>query len=179
MSIMVAELLTRADLDAMPDDGRRYELVDGSLLVTPSPGLSHQDVTFRLATVLDHATRGTDWHMVMGPFYVPLSLHTVLVPDIVVAPHSNFTERGVRVQPSLIVEVRSRSTARFDATLKRDLYADAGVPHYWLVDPVAPAISVLELVDGSFVQRARATDAEPLTISHPFPVQLTPTDLLV
>ena len=178
MATMVAELLIRADLDNMPDDGRRYELIDGSLLVTPSPGFCHQDVTYRLATVLDQAALGTGWHMTIGPFDVVLSANTVLIPDIIVAPRGSFTERTVQVHPSLIVEVRSPSTARFDATLKRDLYADAGVPYYWLVDPVGPSIIVLELVDGRYVERAHAVGSEPLEVDRPFPVVVTPADLL-
>ena len=175
MAVMASEaLLTRADRDALPEDGRRHELLDGAIVVTPSPGLAHQDVVTRLAAQLLDALDGSDLLVLTGPFDVVLSESTVVAPDLVVARRSDFTARDLPVAPLLVVEVRSRSTATIDAVVKRELYERAGVPSYWLVDPAGPAITVLELVDGRYAQVARATAGEAIEVGTPVPMRLTP-----
>lgn len=177
MSDMPAQRPTRTVAN-MPPDGRRYEVVDGALIVTPSPGLRHQDVVFRLATLLDAASAGTRWHVVVGPFDVALSEDTVLIPDIVVAPRGDFTEHDVQATSALIVEVRTAQTAYMDARTKRDLYAASGVPFYWQVDPVEPSITALKLVDHRYAEDGRAAGTEHLDVKEPFPVRVAPKDLL-
>lgn len=134
MSVMAARELTRADLDALPDDGLRHELIDGAFVMTPAPGLPHQTLAFALARALHTASRGTELRVVMAPFDVVLGTN-VVEPDILVAPRASFTERDLPTAPLLVVEVRSRSTARIDEVRKRSLYEEARVTHYWLGHP--------------------------------------------
>lgn len=179
MSVMVADnVLTREDLDAMPDDGRRYELLDGAIFVTPSPGFGHQDVVMRLAVKLFQAIEGTELVVLSAPFDVVLSELTVVEPDLLVAPRSQFTERDLSSPPLLVVEVRSRSTAAVDAVIKRDLYEQAGVHSYWLIDPRDPSITVLELVAGRYTEVGRAIRGESIDVTVPVPMRLTPSEWL-
>lgn len=173
MAVMSADIaFTRADLDALPDDGRRHELLDGAILVTPSPGFAHQDVQMRLIDLL-RSVLPAGLVLLAGPFDVALSQRTVVVPDLLVAPRSQFTARDLPGAPLLVVEIRSPSTALIDRTTKRHLYEQAGVPSYWLVDPIEPSITVLELVDGQYTERALMTGDETVTLTAPFPVELS------
>lgn len=121
-------------------------------------------------------TRGTDLHVVIAPYSVALA-GCVVEPDLIVAPASDFTERDIHVPPLLVVEVRSPSTARLDAVSKLDLYQEAGVPHYWLVDPVAPAIEVLALRDGRYQRVGNPRGDERLSMGEPFSITLCPAEL--
>ncbi len=177
MAVMAtSNLLTRADLDALPDDGLRHELIDGAFVMTPAPGVTHQRFTFALARALHEAAESTDMEVLLAPLDVVLGPH-VVQPDIVVAPRAAFTERGLPTAPLLVVEVRSASTGWLDEGRKRTLYEEFGVASYWLVDPLAPAIMLLELTDGRYAQVASAHGAQTIEVAAPFPVTLNPADL--
>jgi len=147
--------LTAADLESLPDDGHRYELVDGTLLVSPSPGFSHQTVLGQLYLRL-RAACPRDLRVILAPFAVLLTPSTELQPDLLVAPRSSFTANNLPGPPLLAVEIRSPSTALIDRTLKRAAYARHGTPSYWLVDPdpSAPSILALELRGEDYVEVA-------------------------
>jgi len=167
---------TRADLGAIPDDGHRYELVDGSLVVTPSPSLRHQDALLKLAVVL-RSRCPDDLRVVVAPFDVALAADTVLQPDLLVARRSDLTDRELPTAPVLAVEVLSPSTRRIDLTLKRSRLEAAGCSAYWVVDPDEPSITVWELVEGEYVDRAHAVGDETVALDQPFPVRITPSQL--
>ena len=169
--------LVRDDLDAMPEDGHRYELLDGTLLVSPAPRIRHQDVVGNLHLLLRASCPG-DLKVLMAPVDVVLAEDTVLQPDLLVAARAQFTERDLPGPPVLAVEVLSPSTRRVDLLLKRDRLQAAGVTSYWLVDPDAPSVTVLELVDEAYVERGTATGADALEVVLPFPVRLVPSDLV-
>jgi Uma2 family endonuclease len=174
---MAARELTREDLDALPDDGLRHELIDGAFVMTPAPGLAHQTLAFALARALHTASTGTELKVVTAPFDVVLGTN-VIEPDILVAPRASFTERDLPTAPLLVVEVRSPSTARIDDVRKRSLYEEAGVAHYWLADPVAPSLTVLDLVAGKYQQTATAQGDEPLELKAPFPIRINVLDMM-
>jgi Uma2 family endonuclease len=169
--------LTRADLDAMPDDGHRYELIDGSLIVTPAPSSAHQTCVLELSVVL-HAACPRDLKVLFAPFDVALAVATVVQPDILVARRSDFTERDLPAPPVLAVEVLSPSTRKIDLTLKRATYEAAGCPSYWVVDPVDPTVTVWELQDGKYVETVRATAGSVVHVTAPFELSFDPADLL-
>lgn len=169
--------LTRDDLDAMPDDGHRYELIDGVLVVSPSPRPQHQRLVGGLYVALRSACP-PELEVVLGPCDVVLANDTVLVPDLVVAPRAQFADRELPGAPALSIEVLSPSTRRFDQLVKRDRLQASGVGAYWLVDPDGPAITVLELVDGELVQQQRVSGDERLEVTVPFPMTLVPNELL-
>ncbi len=90
--------LTRRDLERMPDDGHRYELVDGSLIVTPAPSPRHQAVLARLyGTLAAHCP--ADLQVLFAPLDVALADDTVLQPDLLVARKSDFSARDLPVAP--------------------------------------------------------------------------------
>jgi Uma2 family endonuclease len=101
--------LTRADLDRMPDDGHRYELVDGVLVVSPSPKRLHQRAVYRLWQLLNHACT-PEFEVVGAPFDVVLAEDTVLIPDVLVARRTDLTDKDLPAAPALVVEVLSPST---------------------------------------------------------------------
>ena len=178
MSVMVpARLLTRADLDALPDDGLRHELIDGQFVMTPAPGSDHQTMSLRLAALIDQAVRGTHLKALAAPYDVVLGPH-VVEPDVFVAPKSDFTAKDLPVPPLLVIEVLSPSTSHLDRGRKREIYAEAGVAHYWIVDPDGPAITIYELIDGAYTETAHASGDQTLSIERPIAVRRTPADLL-
>jgi len=169
--------LTRADLESMPDDGHRYELIDGVLIVSPGPQLPHQDMVGNLHLLL---RAGCPPHLkvVLAPFAVALADDTEVQPDLIVAERTQFTRKELPGPPLLAVEVLSPSTRRIDLLLKRDRLQTAGVPSYWLVDPEEPAVTVLELNDGVYVEMAHVVGDEAAEVVAPFPVRLVPSELL-
>lgn len=168
---------TRADLDTMPDDGHRYEIVDGTLVVTPAPSPRHQVVVVNLVLALSPAC-ADELRVLTAPLDVALATDTVLQPDVLVARRSDLTERDLPTAPVLAIEVLSPSTRRVDLTLKRSRYEAAGCPSYWVVDPDQPSVTVWELREESYVEVAHVAGDELLEVARPFPVVLTAAQLL-
>jgi Uma2 family endonuclease len=164
---------TRADLEHMPDDGHRYELLDGTLLVSPAPRLLHQRVVGNLYLLLREACP-PELEVILAPFDLVLADDTVLEPDLLVAPRSQFTDRDLPGPPWLAVEVLSPSTRRIDLLLKRDRLQAAGVPSYWLVDPEVPSLTALGLRDGVYREVAVVRGDQEWTAEQPFPVNVRP-----
>lgn len=168
---------TRRDLDAMPDDGNRYELIDGLLIVTPAPGFRHQVAVLELAIRL-RAARPEGLQVLTAPFDVALGPGTVLQPDILVARSSDFTETDLPVAPLLAIEVLSPSTRLYDINHKRARLERAGCPDYWVVDPDVPSVTAWTLVDGAYHQVAHAEADHAFEATTPFPITLKPVDLI-
>jgi Uma2 family endonuclease len=138
MPAAVDRYYTRDEVLVLPDDGNRYELVYGELLVTPSPAVSHQLVVGRLFAAL-HAY--VERHAVGRAFVSPADLSwgredIIVQPDIfVLSPGDVREDRWERLRHfELFVEVLSPSTARYDRFTKRRLYQEMRVPLYWVID---------------------------------------------
>jgi Uma2 family endonuclease len=168
---------TRADLDAMPDDGRRYELVDGALLVTPAPGSRHQGMVVELIALL-HSACPPNLRVFTAPYDVTLAEDTVVQPDVLVTRRADVQERGLFTAPALAVEVLSPSTRLVDLELKRARYEQAGVASYWVVDPVALTLTAWRMQDGGFVLVAEVGGDETFSTTEPFPVEVSPARLV-
>ena len=178
MAVMVTtHSLTRADLDALPDDGLRHELIDGHFVMTPAPGSNHQTISGALYRRLWSALQGTGLKVLTAPFDVVLGSH-VVEPDLVVAPESDITSDDLPAPPLLVIEILSPGTAQLDRGRKRDVYAEAGIHHYWIVDPDVPALTVYELTDDTYAETAHANGDQALIVEQPVDLRLTPTDLL-
>ena len=140
--------LTYEDYARLPDDERR-ELIDGELIPMPSPKEIHQRLLLLLGArwlwfVLERGLGA----VYAAPFDVILSATNVVQPDLIFVSSARshiITEDNVRGAPDLLVEILSPSTAGYDRTVKRNLYARHGVGEYWLVDPYAKTITVLIL----------------------------------
>src|SRR5437879_10728410 len=133
--------LTYEDYCALPDDGLRYEIVDGMLFAEPSPRRAHQEAVGNLFAILHGYVRAHDLGKVyVAPFDVILDPRTTVVPDLVFVVRDRLgivAERGVEGAPDLLVEVLSPGTARRARVRKLNAYARHSVRHYWLADPAA------------------------------------------
>lgn len=168
---------TEADLDVLPDDGHRYEILDGSLVVTPPPTDGHQSVgTALLVALRAAAPRG--WR-VLPELGVRVPGGNV-IPDVVVLhPHAarNVTWREAS-DVALVVEVASPSTEVNDRGNKAIKYAEAGIPAYWRVARDG-AVTVHALVDESqYGIIATVKPGATWIASIPFPVTLDPAALV-
>jgi Uma2 family endonuclease len=145
---------TYADLKHTPDDGRRYEILDGELIVTPSPSIPHQRAVLELGVALHRWWKAVGVaEVLVSPVDVILSWTRVVIPDLVLVRRDRMhlvTHRAIEGAPDLVVEVLSPSTARRDRTRKLRLYRNVGIPEYWIVDPIAKTIEVLALGDGEY-----------------------------
>lgn len=159
--------LTYADLQITPDDGRRYELVRGTLLVTPSPRPRHQRISRRLTRLLeDYFTGIGRGEIFVAPTDVILTDEDVFVPDLlVVGDPSHVTERAIEAPPLLVVEILSPSTRKQDRGIKAERYAELGVAHYWIVDPEHERVELFRLEGGAYGLIAGASG--PTTLAHP------------
>lgn len=170
--------LTVADLENLPDDGNRYELIDGILVVTPSPSHLHQRAALRLSHLLDDASRGTGLEALAAPFDVDLAIDTRFVPDVLVAVEAEIGPKRLETAPLLIVEILSPSTRRYDLALKRLAYAEFGVRHYWVVDPLAPSLVAYRLEEGEYAEVGRANGPEAFSATDPLAVTVIPSELV-
>jgi Uma2 family endonuclease len=170
---------TIGELDRMPDDGRRYELFDGVLIVSPRPVVLHQEVAFQLALRLNAACPP---HLRVIPEpAVQLTSTTEFDPDIVVIRRDLLREAKVTEPPLLIVEVRSPSTALIDLNRKKAAYEQFGVPSYWIIDPQPnrPELTVFELgPDGRYVEADRVSGSASFPAIRPFEVDISPAQLV-
>lgn len=173
---------TRADLESTPDDGRRYELIDGVLIVSAAPGRVHQRVALRLGSLLDRLCP-PDLEVLPAPFGIVFADDTEIQPDLLVARRADLTDANLPVPPVLAVEIMSKSSRMIDSHVKRERFERAGTPAFWLIDPVArPAEARLvawELgPDRQYRQIAKVLGDEPFTANLPFPVTIAPADLV-
>lgn len=169
---------TRDDLVRTPDDGRRYEVIDGVLIVTPVPGFAHQRAVVHLCCLLDRACPSA-YEVLPGPFAVGLAEHTEIRPDILVAARDRFTEADLPERPELAVEILSPSTRMIDLHVKRERFERAGTPAYWVVDPDEARLVAWELgPDGTYVQVADVTGEKEYAATQPYPVSVIPAALV-
>ena len=158
---------TYEDLFSLPDDGRRYEIIEGELYEMPSPTSAHgvtiRNLMFLLGPVIE-VLRG--W-LLTAPLDIFLPGADPVQPDIVVLlPESNasLVARGVEGPPDLLVEVLSPSNRGRDLLTKRALYARAGVREYWIADPMSRTVEILTLDRDAF-HTAQVASGEDVVIS--------------
>lgn len=182
MSVMAIGLngrpYTVEDLEGMPDDGRRYELIDGTLLVSPAPVPRHQKIVTMLLVNLQPSCPA-DLHVFPAPFAVQPSKNTEVQPDVLVCRDSDLTDKLLPVAPLLAVEILSPSTALYDLNTKKAVYERMGVPTYWVIDPEVPTLTVFEFgADGLYEQTVVVKADEVFEATAPFPVRFSPAELL-
>lgn len=151
--------LTYEDYVYLPTDGRRYEIMQGDLYVSPAPNTFHQTVSRRLQYRLMALLEDTGIAYIFNaPCAVLLSETDVVQPDLVLVRCDRrhiISDRGIDGAPDVVIEILSPSTKGQDLHLKKHVYARAGVQEYWIVDPDAAAIEqwVLEPNDYRLVTR--------------------------
>lgn len=155
---------TYEDYLLTPDD-RRYELVDGDLLLTPAPTPYHQRVCGNLFAVLLEFVRSRRLgEVLLAPCDVVLSRFDVVQPDILFIQADRLAiigEKNIQGAPDLVVEVLSPSTEERDREMKTKLYARSGVRELWLVDPAARTVELYTATGAAFRREAlvRLADA--------------------
>src|SRR5262249_47161207 len=146
--------VTFAALQQWPDDGRRYELYDGEVVVVPSPFPRHQRVAMHVAEVLADYERTHGGATFSSPIDIVLTEHDVVQPDVVYFKqerrHLIRDWEATRAAPDLAVEVLSHGTEARDRGPKMQLLAKFGVPEYWLVDPVRQTVEIYVLTSASY-----------------------------
>ncbi|MFQ5342112.1 MAG: Uma2 family endonuclease [Anaerolineae bacterium] len=164
----------------LPDDGRRYEIIEGVLYVTAAPRFNHQYVVQvlirRLGDLVEQRNLGV---VIPAPFEVHLpDIARPVQPDLIFiqaewqpAPEAGSFEGA----PDLVVEVLSPSTARRDRVVKFWAYERAGVPEYWIVDPRVPMIEVYVLQEGVYTLHGQYVSGDSLS-SPAFPELLLPVE---
>jgi Uma2 family endonuclease len=150
---------TAAMARALPDDGKRYEVLDGELVVTPAPSWDHQSVVEELLRRLsEYVSRHQIGWLKISPADIELSPRRLVQPDLFVVPWGD-GRRPRRWKDItallLVIEVTSPSTARTDRQEKRRIFQDAGIPQYWIVDP-----------DARVVERWQPADVRPEVLAE-------------
>lgn len=154
------------DYKSLPEsETRRYELLEGELVRTPSPDTYHQGILRNLLRLVDAFVRSHELGTVyLAPLDVVLG-EDVVQPDLLfISPQRAgiIQPQEIRGAPDLIVEILSPSTAERDRTYKRTLYARHGVREYWLVDPDTKTIEVLSLGKAGYRTARRYEGAQPV-----------------
>jgi len=138
----------------MPEDGKRYEAIDGELYVTAAPLLRHQRISANLFTALRSLLEEPGHGLVL---FAPIGVEFPVTeegvqPDLLFVSRAReaiIFEEGIRGAPDLVVEIASPSTASRDRTIKRKLYERQGVPQYWIVDPETESVEVWDFAAGA------------------------------
>ncbi|MEF2967458.1 Uma2 family endonuclease [Paenibacillus sp. M1] len=135
------------------DDGNRYELADGVLeLMTPAPTPKHQVVSSTIQNLLMNSCQ-SEYIILASPIDLILSNKEVRQPDLVMI-HRNkidiITQRGIEGIPDLVAEILSPHSAKRDKLIKRKVYADYGIPEYWIVDPPHETLDQYVLANGRY-----------------------------
>ena len=169
---MTRIVLTYEDYAALPNDGKRYELHEGELSVTPAPGTRHQQIIGSLYLILaPHVRASGHGELLLSPFDCIMSDITVVEPDLVYLDDERrrlLRERGLEGAPTLAIEVISPSTGRIDRRTKMGLYARHDVTWYWIVDPDARTIEAYRLEAGAYRLDSSLGGAAPRALP-PFP----------
>jgi Uma2 family endonuclease len=169
MSTHIQPLLTIADLEIMPDDENRYELMEGEVIVSRAPSLTHQRVLGNLFNVLKNYLAQTPSGEVFATPGVIFDEFNSAIPDIafVSRERSALTASGERIMgaPELMVEIVSPGSenARRDRVVKRQVYGKHGVREYWIVDPERLTVEIYRVHQKSLELFATLVDQDELT----------------
>ncbi len=150
-------VFTYDDYKLLPEDGCRWEVLDGDLVRQPAPRPFHQIVVMNLAGLLRAFALGHGLgHVLTAPLDVVLSRENVVQPDIIFIGREQMdviTEENISGAPALVVEVLSPATSTRDREVKRKIYERFGVREYWMVDPHARTVAILALAEEGYVSR--------------------------
>jgi Uma2 family endonuclease len=168
---------TRQDLLALPDDGRRYEIEEGNLVVSPAPGIGHQIVAGTLYRLL-HSAAPAHLRAIEG-VGIWFSEVDYLIPDVLVMSKAI----GEADSPSpdvvqLVIEIVSPSSKFRDKIKKPITYAQGHIPHFWRVEAEKPSVFVYRLKGDTYEEVAKANAGDRLTVSEPFKVSFDPAELV-
>ena len=177
---VVLQKLTVEDLEKFPDNGYRYEIIDGDLMMSLAPSKKHQRVLGRLFRLFDQAaTDSASGEVFFSPVDVRFSRYDQVQPDLIFIRNERsgiYQGSTVSGAADIVVEVLSPSTRNFDEVAKFRLFQTHGVPEYWIVDPVSSSIRQFLLMDGAYVQ-TRGAEGQSLTSSILAGLTIDPAEL--
>ncbi|MCG5444439.1 Uma2 family endonuclease [Micromonospora sp. NIE79] len=165
---------TTDDLDALPEDGRRRELLDGVLLMSPSPTRTHQTIAGHLMAALDEEC--PDGYDVTQAVEVRINRTRSFIPDVLITTAAAAAREPSKYEPHevvLAIEIVSPSTRSIDRVLKPALYAQAGIPYYWRIETEAALEVVtyrIDAVNEVYTETGRWTKF--VDTGEPFPINL-------
>jgi len=163
---------TEPDLHLFPQDGHRYEIVDGSLHVTPPHDGPHESIVRALVTTLRGAAPQGWWvcarlGIAAGPSH--------LVPDVtVLRPESSGAVWADPADVALVIEVEGPESSRYDRLLKPSLYAEAGIPHFWRVSD-GPTLHTHDLTADGYNHTRTVEPPELVKLAEPYPLRVAPS----
>jgi Uma2 family endonuclease len=143
MGMAAAKFWTIEELDRLPEDGNKYEVVDGELFATPSPTFGHEQIIALLARLLDNFVETHELGITFSGRPSVRVRPSSVEPDLIVTQFADDLPQSWEGAPTpmLVVEVHSPSTRRRDRLQKRDFYIRCGIPEYWMVDPESRCIT--------------------------------------
>lgn len=160
----------------LPNDGKRYQILDGELDVTPAPSIRHQRISRDLGWFLVAGLKRRELGEVFyAPVDVVLDRHNIVQPDLLFVSNARAAIIGAqRIEgaPDLVVEILSAGSRRTDVITKSELYARFGVQHYWIVDPELDRIEVYRLEDRGYELVAGAQSPAELVVEAPAHLRL-------
>ncbi len=162
-------IVTYDDYLKLPNDGNRYEILEGELVMTPAPETDHQRISRNLEFILhSYATEHSLGEVFFALVDVVFSMTTVVQPDIIFVSTERshiVTKKNIIAAPDLVVEILSESTEATDRTTKKKLYEQYGVKEYWIVDPVSQTVEQYILSGTSYRLLAKAGRTESLDVN--------------
>jgi Uma2 family endonuclease len=167
---------TERDLEALPEDGHRYEILDGNLIVTPPAGFEHQNISMNLALILNRASPA-GWK-VLAELGIRLPGGN-LIPDLVAlkpgaVPSPDWHDAD---HVALVVEIASKSTETNDRGNKPIVYAKAGIPAYWRIDRTGTLFVYSLVSEGTYGLVEIVKPGQVLEALYPFAVTFDAADL--
>ena len=162
--------LTYDDFVRLPDDGKRYEIIDGELYVNASPVPRHQDIVGNIYFALRVWFKANGGAVFVSPLDVVFDTYNVVEPDVIAINPNRMAilgDKNLQGAPSLVVEVLSEGTRRKDELKKRKLYERGGVDEYWIVDPELERVKIHRRTAVAFELVAEVDTEDGGTITTP------------
>jgi Uma2 family endonuclease len=148
-----ARPITRHEYALIPVGAPNYQLIEGDLVMAPSPGSYHQDILLNLATLFrDYLRKHPIGKIYVAPLDTYLSDINVYQPDLLFIRKENLgiiEEHGIEGAPDLAIEILSKSSAKYDLGTKRSVYARTGVEELWIIDPAKRTLSLFRLAENA------------------------------
>lgn len=166
------------DLAHLPEDGNRYELLDGRLIVSPAPIPLHQDAVLAICDALREACPA-DLKVFLAPIDYEISRNTSLQPDVVVMRRAGVDRlKPLRTPAVLVVEVVSKGSRTMDPKGKPPAYGRSGVEHYWTFDPSKPHFVARRWCDDGYVTVAEASGGQRIRLDQPYRIEICPEEII-
>jgi Uma2 family endonuclease len=166
------------DLEHTPDDGKRYEIFDGKMVMSPAPIIPHQIAVRAIFRILDRACP-PDLEVWFAPLDFQPTRRRSYQPDVMVSRRADrLSEKALREPPVLAVEVLSKGSRKLDLDVKPQAYATSGIDLYWTFDPRKLHFVARRRRGVEYVEVARATGEQRIRLDEPYSVEICPAEII-